>query len=339
MQQTSGGMPFGLSGRWQYRLRSVLALYRALIAVSARRLIRGPRRDNWTWGLEVSLDFMRAQAREAFAMPDMVRAREYEDALVFASPAAARVRAEPVEGPPRGCWVHPPSPEPDRAVLYLHGGGFAYYSTAHHNLIALAALAARARTFALDYRLAPEHAYPAQLEDALAAYRWLLETGCKPERLVVIGDSAGGNLVLTLLLALREAGLPLPALGVCLAPWTDLANSGASMRANEATDWIDRRMAERWSRDYRRAANAADPLVSPLCADLRGLPPLYLQAGGGEILLDMIRAFAERASRQGARVQLEVWPNMPHDFQAFGDLQAESQAALRRIAEVIEKAL
>ena len=126
MQQNSGGMPFGLSGRWQYRLRSVLALYRALIAVSARRLVRGPRRDNWTWGLEVSLDFMRAQARAAFAMPDMARAREYEDALVFASPAAARVRAEPVEGPPRGCWVHPPSPEPDRTVLYLHGGGFAY---------------------------------------------------------------------------------------------------------------------------------------------------------------------------------------------------------------------
>lgn len=189
-------------------------------------------------------------------------------------------------------------------VLYLHGGGYAYYSAAHQNLIALVTLAARARTFALDYRLIPEHPFPAQLEDALAAYRWLLQTGVAPERLVVAGDSAGGNLTLALLLALREAGLPLPALGVCLAPWVDVLNSGASMTANAPYDWVEKRMADR-----------------------------------AEILHDMIRAFADRAAQQGADVELEVWPDMPHDFQAFGEVVPESKAALDRIRQVIEETL
>jgi monoterpene epsilon-lactone hydrolase len=329
--------PFTLNGRWQYRWRSLFALYQSMLYISARRLMRGPRFPNWSWALEMSTHFLKAQAAAAFDMPNIADGREYEDAFVFGSPAVAQVTIESINQPIKGHWYQPRSGARPVTLLYLHGGGYAYYSKAHENLIALVTLAAESRTFALDYRLTPEHPYPAQLEDALAAYRWLLDTGVAPERLVVAGDSAGGNLTLALLLSLRDAHLPLPALAIGLAPWTDFANSGESMIKNEAYDWIEKCMADRWAEWYCKGADVRNPLVSPIHADFSGLPPIYLQAGSAEILHVMIRALADRAQQQGARVTLEVWPNMTHDFQAFGALIPESQAALRRIGEVVKQ--
>lgn len=308
-----------------------------MLSVSVQRLRRGPRFPNWGWMLEMSTHFLKAQAATAFNMPTPAEAREYEDAFVFGSPAMAQVNIESVNQPVKGHWYQPQTGARSVMLLYLHGGGYAYYSKAHENLIALVTLAAQSKTFALDYGLTPEHSYPAQLEEALAAYRWLLDSGVAPERLVVAGDSAGGNLALTLLLALREARLPQPALAIGLAPWTDFANSGESMTANGAHDWIEKHMADRWAQWYCKGADVRHPLISPIHADLTGLPPIYLQAGSAEILHDMIRAFADRAEKQGACVTLEVWPNMTHDFQAFGDLIPESQDALRRIGEVVNK--
>ena len=316
-------------------MRSLIMLYWSLVYVSVRRLLRGPRLPNWSWALETSTHFLKTQAATAFDMPNLTDGHEYEDALLFHSPALDQVRIEPVDRVVKGHWYRPLSDARHVTVLYLHGGGYAYYSQAHHNLIALVTLAAQAQTFALDYRLCPAHPFPAQLEDALAAYRWLLATGVAPERLVVIGDSAGGNLALALLLALREAHEPLPALAICLAPWIDLANSGASMTTNAAYDWIEKCMATRWADWYCKGTNASNPLVSPLHADLRGLPPIYIQAGSAEILHDMICAFADRAKQQGAHVTLDVWPGMVHDFQAFGDIVPESKAALLRIGTVV----
>ena len=328
---------FKLSGRWQYQLRSVLALYWSMIYISVRRLIRGPHFPNWSLVLEASSHFLKLQASAAFHMSNIAEAREYEDALVFGSPAVAQVNIEPVDSPIKGHWYLPKSEARDVTVLYLHGGGYAYYSKIHQNLIAQITLAAQSHTFALDYRLIPEHPYPAQLEDAMAAYRWLLDTGVDPKRLVVIGDSAGGNLTLALLLALREARLSFPALAVCLGPWTDLSNSGKSMDTNAAHDWLAKEMAVQWAGWFCKDANASDPLVSPINANLKGLPPIYIQAGSAEILHDMIYSFAERAKQQGAQVHLEVWPNMTHDFQAFGDIAPESKEALQRIGEVVRE--
>ena len=326
---------FVLSGRRQYRVRSILALYWSLLYISIRRLFRGPQFPNWNWPLETTTHFMKAQASTTFEMANHTDGREYEDALVFGSPAATRVIIEPVPLPVKGHWYEPKAGARDVTVLYLHGGGYTYYSKSHENLIALVTLAAESRTFALDYRLAPEHSFPAQLEDALAAYRWLLETGVAPERLVVMGDSAGGNLTLALLLALKDARVPLPALAICLAPWVDLSNSGNSMTTNADHDWIEKRMADRWAKWFCKGTSTHDPLVSPNHADLRGLPPIYIQAGSAEILYDMICAFAEKAKGQGADVTLQVWENMTHDFQAFGDITPESKEALLRIGEVI----
>ncbi len=337
MAETNKYAPFVLSGRWRYRLQSLVRLYGSMFTVSIRRLLRGPRFPNWSWALEFSIHFMKAHASAAFDLPNISDGREYEDAFVFGSAAMTQVDIESVTKPIKGHWYQPKSTAGRVTILYLHGGGYAYYSKAHQNLIALVTLAADAHTFALDYRLIPEHPFPAQLEDALAAYRWLLETGIPAERLVVMGDSAGGNLTISLMLALREAALPLPALTVGLCPWMDLSNPGDSMTTNEGFDWIERRMPIRWAEWFCKGTNAVNPLVSPIHADLKGLPPMYLQAGSAEILLDMIRAFADRAAEQGANVRLDVWPNMPHDFQAFGSMVSESKESLQRMAEVIRE--
>ncbi|HMB07139.1 MAG TPA: alpha/beta hydrolase [Isosphaeraceae bacterium] len=330
------GPGFRLNGRWQYCLRSILALYWSSLVVTIRRLVRGPLLPGWSWTFEAATHYLKAQCRAAFDMPDIEKGREYLDALVFNSPALARVRIESVTAPVRGHWYEPETQEGGRTLLYLHGGGFAYYAKGHQNLIALVALTARARTFAPDYRLIPESPFPAQLEDARAAYRWLLDSGIAPGRLVVAGDSAGGNLVLGLAVSLRDSQAPLPSLAICLSPWTDVANSGASMTGNEKYDWVERRMAMKWAQWLCHGADPRSPLISPIRADLGGLSPIYVQAGDAEILYDMIRAFVGRAKEQGVEVTLDVWKHMNHDFQAYGEFMPESKEALERIGQMID---
>jgi acetyl esterase/lipase len=323
-----------------YMGRSALVLLGETIRVSWQRVRRGPRLSDWSWMFEVMTCFLQQQERIAFAMPAMGEKRLYTDALVFPSPALRKVqRASITDETVRGCWYTPLADLQERTVLYLHGGGYAFYSRLHENLIALVALAARARTFALDYRLTPEHAFPAQLEDALAAYRWLLKRGQDPGHLIVIGDSAGGNLVLALLLALRDAHVPLPELGVCISPWTDVECDYESMSQNEAYDWVNSAEVAQFRRWFVGEASSTDPLVSPIHADLSGLPPLYIQAGDAEILIDMIRDFTRRAREQEAQVELEDWEQMNHDFQAFGTAMPQSAQALRRLGQVIDTAL
>lgn len=330
---------FELSGRRSFQLKNLYALWQSSFAVSLRRLARGPLLPNWSWNLEVGTHVARTQTRIAFDMPNILDGREFEDALTVHSPAVAQVTIEPVRQPVKGHWYQPKSKAHDVTVLYLHGGGYAYYAKAHQNLIALVTLAAGSRTFALDYRLIPEHSFPAQLEDALAAYRWLLESGVNPQRLVIAGDSAGGNLTLALLLSLRDASLPLPALGVCLCPWTDVSNPGDSMTRNAKYDILEKRMADQWAKWLCAGADMRNPLISPIHANLCGLPPIYVQAGSAEILYDMICAFAEKGKKQGANISLEVWKNMNHDFQAFGEMTAESGAALTRVGQVIHETI
>ncbi|HLG79362.1 MAG TPA: alpha/beta hydrolase, partial [Ktedonobacteraceae bacterium] len=263
-------MPFELHGRVTYRLRSMLLLLWASIVVTVRRLYAGPRLSGWSWGVETVTAFLRLQERVAFGLPTIAEQREYTDALVFRSPALAHVRIEVLTTTPvKGRWFVPDTAPGENVVLYLHGGGYAFSARTHDNLIALVAIAAQARTFALDYRLTPEYPFPAQLEDAQAAYQWLLSIGIAPRRMVVVGDSAGGNLALALLLALREVQQPLPALAICLCPWVDMDSSYQSLSSNEPYDWIERRMVLQWVRWFCQGADPQNPLVSPIHADLR----------------------------------------------------------------------
>jgi acetyl esterase/lipase len=192
-----------------------------------------------------------------------------------------------------------------------------------------------ARGATLEYRLAPEHPYPAAVEDAQAAYRWLLtEGGVEPAKLVVGGDSSGAGLALAALVGLRDAGDPMPAGAVCFSPWVDLSLSAPSLTANSATDpQVSRKRLAGMAARYLDGIDPSSPYVSPLFADLSGLPPLLIQVGGAEALLDDSARLARVAAAAGCEVDFEEWPNMIHVWQAFAPGLAEGTAALRRAAQ------
>jgi len=320
-------------GPARYRIRSASDLALAVLEVSARRAVKGPRLPGWGWYLEVATRALRKQVNTAFTMGNVEDARRYLDSLVIDSPALSEVNIRQVGHEKfQGSWFSAKNGTAHATVLYFHGGGYSFYPQAYAGFIAQVTLAAKSRTLALDYRLTPEHRFPAQLDDALHAYRWLLENGTDPGNVVFIGDSAGGNLALSLLLHIRAENLPLPALAIALSPPT---NFDAELNSNEDFDWIDKRALLRWRDWFCGEAQRRDPLVSPLWAELRGLPPVYIQAGRSEILYGSIQAFADHARDQGADVVLEAWEGMNHNFQIFGPDVPQSTEALRRIGEVI----
>jgi acetyl esterase/lipase len=241
-----------------------------------------------------------------------------------------RVSAGGVDGE----WISPDNAPQNRAILYLHGGGFRIGSvSSHRELIAQIAVASGCRVLAINYRLAPEHRFPAALNDALAAYGWMRDLGLQPASIAFAGDSAGGNLALAAMLTVRERRLPLPVACVLMSPWTDLAATGASYVSRAEADPIHQRpMILALARNYLGGqSDPRDPLVSPLYADLRGLPPLLIQVGDRETVLDDSIAFADKTRAAGVDVDLQVWDGMIHVFQMFG---AELPEALRAIASI-----
>jgi acetyl esterase/lipase len=227
-------------------------------------------------------------------------------------------------------------------LLYLHGGGYFEGSIAtHRRLVASLCLAAGVRGLSVDYRLAPEHPFPAAVDDAVAAYRWLIGPGGEdPSRVVVAGDSAGGGLSAALLVALRDAGGPLPAGAYLISPWTDLASTGDSIKTRAEVDpMIDPSDTKRITAYYAPDGNLTDPLVSPLYADLSGLPPLLVHVGDWEVLLDDAVRFAARARSAGVAVESEVWPDAFHVFQMLAGLLPEADEAIAQASEWMVKRL
>lgn len=229
-------------------------------------------------------------------------------------------------------WTRAPGAARDRALLYLHGGGYCIGSIAtHRQLVAGLSRASGAQVLSLDYRLAPEHPFPAAVEDATAAYRWLLTQNPRPERLAIGGDSAGGGLTLAALLALRDAGTPLPAAGICFSPWTDMTGSGGSMHTKAAVDpMVQKDGLLRMAAAYLGDTDPTTPLASPLFARLSGLPPLLIQVGTAETLLDDSTRLAARVRDAGGDVTLEKWEEMIHVFQAFAFVLPEAREAIER---------
>lgn len=265
------------------------------------------------------------------------RRAQYERAEK-AFPTPPDVKVERVNAPVAPAeWLRPPSAEPGRVVLYLHGGGYVIGSPrSHRHLAAAIASAAGASALLLDYRLAPEHPYPAAVDDATAAYRWLLDQAIAPARIVIAGDSAGGGLTVATLLALREAGVPLPAGGVCISPWVDLTCGAASYATKAAADPIVRRDGvEQMARDYLGATPPRTPLASPLFADLRGLPPLLIHVGSDEVLLDDAVQLAERSRAAGVDASLEVYERMIHVWHWFLPMLDEAQTAVDAIGRFV----
>jgi phosphinothricin tripeptide acetyl hydrolase len=265
------------------------------------------------------------------------RRAQYERAeKVFPTPPDVKVERVNTPAAPAE-WLRPPSAEPGRVVLYLHGGGYVIGSPrSHRHLAAAIASAAGASALLLDYRLAPEHPYPAAVEDATAAYRWLLDQAIAPERIVIAGDSAGGGLTVAALLALREARVPLPAGGVCISPWVDLTCGGASYATKADADPIVQRAGvQQMAQAYLGATPPRTPLASPLFADLRGLPPLLIHVGTDEVLLDDAVQLAERAKAAGVDASIEVYESMIHVWHWFLPMLDEAQTAVEAIGRFV----
>ena len=243
-----------------------------------------------------------------------------------------------IEGLP-AAWVTQSPVSTEQVILYLHGGAFVLGSlAAYRPTLVTYARATRTRLLVIEYRLAPEHPFPAAVDDARTAYHWLLAQGIRPEQIVVMGDSAGGGLALALLLALRDEQTPLPAAAVCLSQWFDLVCTGESMRTRARADVILTPQVLKKAADaYLGTTDPCTPLASPLYADLHGLPPLLLQVGTEDILLDDARRLALRACEAGVSVELEVWPNMIHGWQTFGRRLPEARQARARIARFTAK--
>ncbi len=233
-------------------------------------------------------------------------------------------------------WVSAPGADANRNVLYLHGGGYTIGSIKTHRCLAgWISRAAKARVLLIDYRLAPENPHPAAVEDSLAAYRFMLDSGVNPARTVVAGDSAGGGLAVATLLAIRDAKLPLPAAAVCLSPWVDMEGTGESMKTKADVDpMVGANLADMASA-YLGGKDPRTPLASPLYADLKGLPPMLIQVGTAEVLLDDSSRLAERARQAGVEVVYEPWENMIHVWQIFVPMLDESKQAVERIGEYI----
>ena len=236
-------------------------------------------------------------------------------------------------------WVSAPDAEVGRAVLYLHGGGYVIGSiNTHRSLAANLSRASKARVLVIDYRLAPEHPHPAAVDDSVAAYRWMLGQGLKPARIAVAGDSAGGGLTVATLVAIRDAKLPLPAAGVCLSPWVDLEGIGGSMTTKADVDPVVQKAGiEQMAAAYLGGKDPRTPLAAPLYADLTGLPPLLIQVGTAETLLDDASRLAARARKAGVAVNYEPSEDMIHVWHLFASMLDEGRQAIDRIGEFVRK--
>lgn len=264
--------------------------------------------------------------------PTVEQLRAGMDAMLTDLPPIAGVHQEPaVAGGVPAEWTIPDGVETRGTVLYLHGGGYFQGSIAtHRRLVAALALAGGVRGLSVEYRLAPEHPFPAAVDDAVAAYRWLVsEGGETPDRVVIAGDSAGGGLTFATLVALRDAGDRLPAGGFGISPWTDLAGTGASMTTRADQDpMIDPAFMDLTVRRYIPEGDPRQPLASPLYADLAGLPPLLIHVGGAEVLYDDAFRMAEAARKAGVDVEFAEWAEAFHVWHMMAGMVPEADEAV-----------
>lgn len=307
-------------------------------AVRARRLLRGPRRPSWSVEYEAATVLMRMQGPILSRAPLPFFRKHVERLLAVPPPPGFRFEKVTLGGVPAE-WFRHDGEQSDDVLLYLHGGGYVVGSIdTHRDLICQLAVAARCRAVAIDYRLAPEHRCPAQLDDAVAAYQALLAEGVAPERVVLMGESAGGGLSLSTLVALRDRGIPLPRAGVLISPLVDLELRGESPADNDDADYIRADHLAFCAESLVGEGDRRDPRASPIHAKLVGLPPLLIQAGGAETLLDGAVELEARARAAGVQARLEVYTDMVHVWHFFGPACPDAGAAVQSIADFVASA-
>src|SRR5262249_31833033 len=276
------------------------------------------------------------QFREQLGDSQPTVEEQRDDAVAFGelTTEPERVTYEEVDaGGVPAMWVVPEGAAADRVLQYVHGGGYVMCSMhTHRRLVGHIATAAGIRALNVDYRLAPEHPHPAAVNDSVTAYCWLVDQGLEPRHLAIAGDSAGGGLTIPTLAPLRDRGLPLPAAGVPLSPWVDLEGTGETMTTRADVDLLVNAEALKTLVDaFLGGGDPHDPLAAPLHADLTGLPPMYIQVGDEETLLDDARRIADNARAAGLDIRLDIFPEMPHVFQMAAGNVPEADDAVARI--------
>ena len=266
--------------------------------------------------------------------------RAHMEEVCQAHPLRADMEITPMElAGVSGEWVKTPASREDYVILYFHGGGYALGSPrTHRTLTGEIAHLTRSRVFAADYRMAPEHVFPAAVEDGVAVWRALIEeAGIVPAKAAIAGDSAGGGLTMATLLSVRDQKLPLPAFAYLISPWLDLTGESKTLISNDATDPIVKKDGLlNLAALYLAGASAKEAYASPLFADMAGLPPILIQATSAETLYDDSRLLAERAERAGVEIELQNWEGLVHVFQMFHALLPEGHEALEKLAQFTE---
>ncbi len=321
------------TGPFHLRLRSFLTLNQISIQTYARHLFGKQIAPDWDALTEIGIRFWRHQFTVAMQSGDMVWGRKLFDSLQTETDEVYAVTSTSCPSP-CGTWHRPTLHTSSATILHFHGGGYGFHGGISRRYAAMLAHHIGADLFAPDYRLTPENPHPAQIEDALAAWQYVSAL-VPPEQIVVTGDSAGGHLALMLLLRLRDEGLPQPALCIGLCPWTDIGDRGASLHENDHCDMVQGWMALMFGEWLDPEGQFGREALSPCYHDYSGLAPIYLQAGGREILRDMILDFARIQRANGAELTLDLWPDMPHVFQAYDGMKASSAQALKHIGEHI----
>ncbi len=320
------------------RLLRILCL--TLFTTILARFRRGPARPSWGFRFEWVVAFLRRDFEEGarWSYEDLRRDLNGRRYPADASKRVTRQR-EQLAGLPAVRFT-PPDAKPG-VVLFLHGGSYIFGSieTSHLELAAGLALASGVPVVGIDYRLAPEHRYPAALEDALAAFEALVESGTNPSRIAIAGDSAGGNLALALQLALCARGTPQARAALLISPWLDLTASRASCREADALDYGQTWFLRQHARDFAGALELSDPRVSLIDADLAGLSRLLVVVGGAERLFDEGNELVERARRAGVNADIYVAPDRPHNPPALVDFHPTAAASLRECGRFLADAL
>lgn len=318
-------------------LRSLRLMLSAWLATILGRLLGRPRHSDWPFVFELLVRFLRLDWEETASWDDAklraaLNARPYPNRFT----KKVKIVESSLEGIPAWRFI-PPKVKAGRCVLFLHGGSYIYGSarTTHAELIARIALESSIEVVGLDFRLAPEHRYPAQLEDAVRAFDTLVSSGMPAQNVLIMGDSAGGNLAVALQLALRDRGGPQAAAMVLSSPWANLEMPAASFKENEPFDYGTRDVLARQALTFAAGLALSDPRISPAYANLQGLSPCLVTVGELEIPRDDILDFADRLKRAGVNVTVHVARNMPHNASVFAAYHPEGKAALDAIVRFI----
>ncbi len=307
-------------------------------ALGTRRTLRGPKRPTWTLEMEIAAEFMRLYG-PVLTRLSPTNQRRAADGLLRPTRLAQAMPREDVRanGIP-ATWFRPEETSHDAVIYYLHGGGYILGSMqTHQNLITGFCNAAECAAFALDYRLAPEHPFPAAIEDSVAGYRYLLEEGIAPERIVIAGDSAGGGLTLATLFQLRDLALPLPAAAILVSPWADVEGNSKTIELHAPYDYLVMSHLKLCADWVMSGQNPKHPLISPVLGDFRDLPPMLIQVGGAEALLDDAVRVAACAREAGVDVRLDVHTDMVHVFQMFSSFLPQAQRAVREFGAFVRE--